>query len=31
VVIEHPPENSMASFNFTRAVLDEGTIFVFGS
>jgi hypothetical protein len=25
--IEHPPENSMASFNFTSAVLDEGTAF----
>jgi hypothetical protein len=31
VFIEHPPENSMASFNFTSAVLDEGTTFVFGS
>jgi hypothetical protein len=31
VFIELPPENSMASFNFTRAVLDEGTTFIFGS
>jgi hypothetical protein len=31
VFIEHPPENSMASFNFTSVVLDEGTTFVFGS
>jgi hypothetical protein len=31
VLIEHPPENSMASFNFTSAVLDEGTTFIFGS
>jgi hypothetical protein len=31
VFIEHPPENSMASFNFTDAVLDEGTTFIFGS
>jgi hypothetical protein len=31
VVIEHPPENLMASFNFTSAVLDEGTTFIFGS
>jgi hypothetical protein len=31
VFIEHPPENSMASFNFTSAVLDEGTAFTFGS
>jgi hypothetical protein len=30
VFIEHPPENSMASFNFTSAVLDEGTTFIFG-
>jgi hypothetical protein len=29
--MEHPPENSIASFNFTSAVLDEGTMFVFGS
>jgi hypothetical protein len=29
--IEHPPENSMASFNFTSVVLDEGTTFIFGS
>jgi hypothetical protein len=27
VFIEHPPENSIASFNFTSAVLDEGTTF----
>jgi hypothetical protein len=27
----HPPMNSMTSFNFTSAVLDEGTSFVFGS
>jgi hypothetical protein len=31
VFIEHPPENSMASFNFTSAVLDEGTTFIFSS
>jgi hypothetical protein len=31
VFIEHPPENSMASFNFTSTVLDEGTTFIFGS
>jgi hypothetical protein len=31
VFIEHPPENSVASFNFTSAVLDEGTTFTFGS
>jgi hypothetical protein len=31
VFIEHPPENSMSSFNFTSAVLDEGTIFIFDS
>jgi hypothetical protein len=31
VVIEHPPENLMASLNFTSAVLDEGTTFAFGS
>jgi hypothetical protein len=30
VFIEHPPENSMASFNFTSAMLDEGTTFIFG-
>jgi hypothetical protein len=29
--IEHPPENSMASFNFTSAVLDKVTTFTFGS
>jgi hypothetical protein len=31
VFIEHPPENSMASFDFTSVVLDEGTTFIFGS
>jgi hypothetical protein len=31
VFIEYPPENSMVSFNFTSAVLDEATTFVFGS
>jgi hypothetical protein len=31
VVIEHPPENLMASFNFTSFVLDEGTTFIFDS
>jgi hypothetical protein len=31
VFIEHPPENSMALFNFTNAVLDKGTTFIFGS
>jgi hypothetical protein len=31
VFIEHPPENSMASFNFTSAMLDEDTTFVFCS
>jgi hypothetical protein len=31
VFIKHPPENSMASFNFTSIVLDEGTAFTFGS
>jgi hypothetical protein len=31
VFIEHPPENSVASFNFTSAVLDEGTTFIFSS
>jgi hypothetical protein len=30
VLIEDSPENSMASFNFTSAVLDEGTMFTFG-
>jgi hypothetical protein len=29
--IEHPQENSIASFNFTSAVLDEGTTFIFCS
>jgi hypothetical protein len=31
VFIEHPPENSMASFNFTSVMLDEGMTFIFGS
>jgi hypothetical protein len=31
VFIKHQPENSMASFKFTSAVLDEGTTLVFGS
>jgi hypothetical protein len=31
VFIEHPPENTMASFNFTSAVLDEGMVLTFGS
>jgi hypothetical protein len=31
VFIEHPLENSMASLSFTSTVLDEGTIFIFGS
>jgi hypothetical protein len=31
VFIEHPPENSMASFSFTSIVLNEGTSFIFGS
>jgi hypothetical protein len=30
VFIKHPPENLMASFNFTSVVLDEGTTFIFG-
>jgi hypothetical protein len=30
-LIENPPENSMTSFNFTNAVLDEGTTFTFCS
>jgi hypothetical protein len=30
-LIEDPPENSMASFNFTSAVLDKGTTFIFSS
>jgi hypothetical protein len=30
-IIEYPPENSMACFNFTSTVLDEGTTFIFGS
>jgi hypothetical protein len=31
VFIEHPLENSMASFNFTSAVLDKDTTFIFES
>jgi hypothetical protein len=31
VLIEDPPENSMASFNFTSTMLDEGTTFIFSS
>jgi hypothetical protein len=31
VFIEHPSENSMASFNFTSVVLDKGTTFIFSS
>jgi hypothetical protein len=31
VFIEHPPENSMASFNFTSVVLDKGKTFIFSS
>jgi hypothetical protein len=31
VLIEDPLTNSMASFNFTSAVLDEGIMFIFGS
>jgi hypothetical protein len=31
VFIEHPQENSMASFSFTSTVLDEGTTFIFSS
>jgi hypothetical protein len=31
VFIEHPLENSMASFNFTSVVLDERTTFIFSS
>jgi hypothetical protein len=31
VFVEHPSKNSMASFNFTSAVLKEGTTFIFGS
>jgi hypothetical protein len=31
VFIEDPPMNSMASFNFTSAVLEECTNFTFGS
>jgi hypothetical protein len=31
VRIEDPPSNSMASFQFTKLVLSQGTTFVFGS
>jgi hypothetical protein len=31
VLIEDPPENLMASFNFTSAMLNEGATFIFGS
>jgi hypothetical protein len=31
VFIEHPPKNSMASFSFTSTMLNEGTMFIFGS
>jgi hypothetical protein len=31
VFIEHPLENSMAFLSFPSTVLDEGTIFIFGS
>jgi hypothetical protein len=31
VFIEHPPENSIASFSFTNTMLDQGTTFIFGS
>jgi hypothetical protein len=31
VLIKDPPEDSMASFNFTSAMLEEGTTFTFGS
>jgi hypothetical protein len=31
VFIEHSLENLMALFNFTSAVLDKGTTFIFGS
>jgi hypothetical protein len=31
VFIEHPLENSMASFSFTSTVPDEGTTFIFSS
>jgi hypothetical protein len=31
VFIKHPQENLMAFFDFTSAVLDEGTTFIFGS
>jgi hypothetical protein len=29
--MEHPLENSMVFFNFTSAMLNEGTTFIFGS
>jgi hypothetical protein len=31
VFIKYPPENLMASFNFTSTMLDEGTAFIIGS
>jgi hypothetical protein len=31
VFIKDPPANSMASFNFTSAMPEEGMTFVFGS
>jgi hypothetical protein len=31
VFIEHPPDNSMASFSFTITVLDKVATFIFGS
>jgi hypothetical protein len=31
VFIEHPMKNAMASFSFTSTMLNEGTIFIFGS
>jgi hypothetical protein len=31
VFIEHPSENSIASFNFTSAVLDKSTTFILES
>jgi hypothetical protein len=31
VFIKHPPENFMESFDFTSAMLDEGTTFILGS
>jgi hypothetical protein len=29
--VKHPPVNSIASFNFTSVMFDEGTTFIFGS